>query len=136
LEKARNLPDELLAYQQTLLMTLFPPRIRKMDEYPPDGAFRLESLQRESRVFCKDARARPKTSRTKARVHDASPLAAHFETQQGEPRFALGAVDEKPTSSRADLELQPLTRNERAQVDPISLGEAGRVFVRAHHGRR
>jgi hypothetical protein len=133
-EKARYLPDELLAYQEAFLVTLLPPWVREVHEYARDRPLRLEALQREACVFREDACPLSEASSAEPRVNDAGPFAAHFEPQKSQPGFGLGALDEKPPPSRSDLELQPLTGHERAQVDTISTGESRRVFVGAQHG--
>lgn len=58
LKKARHLRNELLSYQEALLMTLFPPRVRKVNEDALDRAVGLEPPQREGGVLGEDSGAR------------------------------------------------------------------------------
>src|SRR5580698_5914988 len=91
LEKARHLPDELLANHEALLVTFLPPRIGEVNEHAHDRALGLEPLKRETCVFCEHARASPQTTGPEPGVDHASPLPAHFETQESEASFGLGA---------------------------------------------
>jgi hypothetical protein len=114
LEKARHLPDELLANHEALLMTFLPPRIGEVNEHAHDRALGLEPLKREACVFCEHSRASPQATGPKPSVDHAGPLPAHFETQESEASFRLGAFDEKPTPPRTHLELDPLAGHEGA----------------------
>jgi hypothetical protein len=133
LEDARHAVEESVLNEEPLGVTLLPPRIREVYEYASHGRIRVEPWQRVARVLGEDPRTVAESLRAQATVHDRRPLAANLESQQCSARLGDSALDEKPSTSRPDLDFDPFATGQQGDLHAIG-GKARCVFVRTIHG--
>ncbi len=133
-KQAGDLVEESALYEKTLRVTLLPPRIGEVHEEATHRGVGLETGKREARVLGEDASAPAESTLREPSVHDRSPLAADFQTDESGPRLEGGALCEEPPPSRPELDLDPFASHDRADCNAIPGRQAGRVFVRTRQG--
>ena len=112
LKKTSDVVEESIPNDEPLLVPLFPPRIREMDEHCAERPVGPEAREGLTSVLCKDTCTIAESSARETPVHDGGPFPANLETQQPGAGLGFGSLDHEPAAPRADLGLDPLAPDE------------------------
>ena len=115
-KKAGDFVEKAIGQDEALLMALLPPRIGEMDEHAAERPIRPQARKGGPSVLGEHPRTFAEPPLRETLVDHGRPLSADLETEQSGARFGLRSLDEKPASTRTDLDFDPVASNQRPQV--------------------
>lgn len=132
-QETRHRIEQRGAHHESLVMTLLPPRIGKVNEEGVHRTVGLEALESQLGILREDSAPRAEAMLSEPPIDDRGPFALDLEAHHRELRYDGEPLEQKAASAGADFDLDAVARAlvQRADIDFPLAGETGGVGVGA-----